>query len=130
MGKQKHKGAKSNNKDIKKNSYKNVENNKEKDSSKKNQSTDKSKETNKKGKKEGFWKRHRKLAIFIKIIFVLILLLAIAGAGILVALLKNDEWDVSKLKISNIDTIIYDKDGVEIANVSGEEKRRIVEILY
>ncbi len=128
MGKQKHKGAKSKSKNIKKNSYKNVENNKEKDSSKKNsnQSTDKSKETNKKGKKEGFWKRHRKLAIFIKIIFVLILLLAIAGAGILVALLKNDEWDVSKLKISNIDTIIYDKDGVEIANVSGEEKRRIV----
>ena len=40
-------------------------------------------ETNKKKNqtKKGFWKRHRKLALFLKICVVLAILLAIIGAG-------------------------------------------------
>ena len=81
-----------------------------------------------KGKKKGFWKRHRKLALFLKICIVLIILLIIVGAGAVVAIFTNDDWAMTKedLTLKYVDTIIYDKDGNEIANVSGEEKRRTV----
>ncbi len=80
-----------------------------------------------KGKKKGFWKRHRKLALFIKLIIVLIILLIIIGAGVIVAIFSNDSWSLTKENLElNKDTIIYDKDGIEIANVSGDEKRRTV----
>ena len=81
-----------------------------------------------KGKKNGFWKRHRKLAIVLKVLIILFLLMCIVGAGIVIAILTTDTWDLSAddLSLKSIDTIIYDKDGVEIANVSGEEKRRTV----
>ena len=97
---------------------------------KKNKKDIKNDEQNKKAKKKGFWKRHRKLAIFIKLIFVLIILACIVGAGAIVALFSNDDWAMSKddLTLKIIDTIIYDKDGNEIANVSGDEKRRIVSL--
>lgn len=96
----------------------------------KNKKDIKNDEQNKKTKKKGFWKRHRKLAIFIKLIFVLIILACIVGAGAIVALFSNDDWAMSKddLTLKIIDTIIYDKDGNEIANVSGDEKRRIVSL--
>lgn len=88
----------------------------------------KTEEKNKNKNKKGFWKRHRKLATFIKICFILIILLCIIGAGAVVALFNNDDWAISKneLELKFIDTIIYDKDGNEIANVSGNEKRRVV----
>ena len=97
---------------------------------KKNKKDIKNDEQDKKTKKKGFWKRHRKLAIFIKLIFVLIILACIVGAGVIVALFSNDDWAMSKddLTLKIIDTIIYDKDGNEIANVSGDEKRRIVSL--
>ena len=97
---------------------------------KKNKKDIKNDEQNKKAKKKGFWKKHRKLAIFIKLIFVLIILACIVGAGAIVALFSNDDWAMSKddLTLKIIDTIIYDKDGNEIANVSGDEKRRIVSL--
>ena len=83
-----------------------------------------------KGKKKGFWKRHRKLARFIKLCIILIVLLIVVGAGAVVAIFVNDDWSMSKddLTLKSIDTIIYDKDGNEIANVSGEEKRRTVSL--
>lgn len=114
MSKHEHKRAKSSNKN----------NSKEKQNKKV--------ETNKKekGKKKGFWKRHRKLATFIKICIILIILLCIVGAGAVVAIFTNDDWNMSKedLTLKYTDTIIYDKDGNEIANVSGEEKRRTVSL--
>ena len=89
-------------------------------------------ETNKKKNqtKKVFWKRHRKLALFLKICVVLAILLAIIGAGAVIAIFSNDNWSMSKedLTLKSIDTIIYDKDGNEIANVSGEEKRRTVSL--
>ena len=88
---------------MSKNKHKNAKpNNKEKDNTKKNKSiqnkrakNDKNIETNKteKGKKKGFWKRHRKLALFIKICMVLMLLLIIVGAGAVVT--KNIDESVT-----------------------------------
>ena len=77
---------------------------------KKNKKDIKNDEQDKKTKKKGFWKRHRKLAIFIKLIFVLIILACIVGAGAIVALFSNDDWAMSKddLTLKIIDTIIYD----------------------
>ena len=79
-------------------------------------------------KAKGFWKRHRKLAIFIKVMIVLIVLLGIAGFGFIAYVLGTDDWAITKedLTFKSTDTIIYDKDGIEIANVSGIEKRRTI----
>ena len=78
--------------------------------------------------KNGFWKRHRKLAIVLKVLIILFLLMCLIAAGIVIAIFTTDTWDISAedLTLKSIDTIIYDKDGIEIANVSGEEKRRTV----
>ena len=97
---------------------------------KNNNSKDTNNSSNKKekGKKNGFWKRHRKLAIVLKVLIILFLLMCLIAAGIVIAIFTTDTWDISAedLTLKSIDTIIYDKDGVEIANVSGEEKRRTV----
>ena len=86
------------------------------------------KETTKSGKKQGFWKRHKKFATFLKVMVVLFILVCIAGAGAIIALFNNDDWAMKRedLTSKSVDTTIYDKDGTEIANVSGEEKRRTV----
>lgn len=102
-----------------------------KDNKKNNKSvTTKQDKTNKNGKskEKGFWKRHRKLATFLKIVIFLIILLVIIGAGAVIAIFNSDNWNMTKedLIFKSEDTIIYDKDGNEIANVSGIEKRRTI----
>ena len=87
-----------------------------------------SKKVNKKNNQEnkkGFWKRHKKFAIFLKVVITLFILMVIVAAGAVVAILSSDKWDISErdLQFTSEDTIIYDKDGNEIANVSGDEKR-------
>lgn len=84
----------------------------------------------KNAKKKGFWKRHPKFKIFVRIVIVLIILLIIIGAGVVAGIMSSDEWkvDKNKLVLSNINTVIYDKDGLEIASVSGDEKRRPVSL--
>lgn len=115
------KNNKSNNKDNKKNNRKD-----------KKITAEKQEKTNKngKGKKKGFWQRHRKLATFLKIVIFLIILLVIIGAGAVIAIFNSDNWNMTKedLIFKSEDTIIYDKDGNEIANVSGIEKRRAVSL--
>lgn len=96
----------------------------------KSKNKEKDAKSNKKrtNKKKGFWKKHRKLALFLKICIILFILLIIVGAGAIVALFTNDNWGMNKddLTLKSVDTVIYDKDGIEIANVSGAEKRRTV----
>ena len=79
-----------------------------------------------KKKKKGYFKRHPKFALFLKIMIVLILLLIVIVAGAIVALIGSDNWELTSedLNSKSVDTIICDKDGNEIANVSGIEKRR------
>ena len=120
------KGKRSNNR--KKIKEKSISNNKKENTKKYQKIEDNKKGENTKTKKKGFWKRHRKLALFIKIVIVLIILMCIAAAGAVIAIIKSDNWKITKedLTLNSIDTIIYDSDGNEIANVSGDEKRRIV----
>ena len=75
-------------------------------------------------------KRFRKLKLFIKIILVLIIFLIIAAAAVFFGIFFSDKWAITAddLMIGNITTTIYDKDGVEIASVSGSEKRRVISI--
>ncbi len=85
---------------------------------------------NKKVKKK---RKHPKLMLTLKILFVLILLLCVAGAGIVAAMffgLFGDEFEITKqqLTVGDSNTIIVDKDGNEIANLSSDEKRKIISI--
>lgn len=105
---------------------------KKKDVKKKGKSVN-NKEANKElknAKKKGFWRRHPKFKIFVRILIILVVLAVIVGGGIIAGLIFGDKWKINKddLILSNINTTIYDKDGNEIASVSGDEKRRIVHI--
>ena len=88
-------------------------------------STKQSKKANKKQKK------HPKLRMFIKIMILVFLLLCVIGAGVIAAVfygLFGDELSITKedLTIGYSNTIVVDKDGNEIANLSTDEKRRII----
>ena len=100
---------------------KNVRNVKSKDA-------EKEMKKNKKDKKDKFWKRHPKFKKFIITLVVILVLAIIIGAGVFVSLISSDQWGVTKdkLTLSNMDTIMFDKDGNETASVSGEEKRKAV----
>ena len=80
---------------------------------------------NKNGKKKGFWKRHRKLTIVLKVLITLFIVMMIIGAGAIIAIVTS-ALPADHLKFTPEDTINNHKDGNEIANVSGDEKRRPV----
>ena len=92
------------------------------------------KENNKENKK-GNRKRksHSKLKLALKIFLILFLLLCVAGAGVIAAMffgLFGEEFEISKeeLTVGASNTIIVDKDGNEIANLSSDEKRKIISL--
>lgn len=92
------------------------------------------KENNKENKK-GNRKRksHSKLKLVLKIFLILFLLLCVAGAGVIAAMffgLFGEEFEISKeeLTVGASNTIIVDKDGNEIANLSSDEKRKIISL--
>lgn len=118
--------GKSNKKNTRKNTRIENKKNNNKRTNKKVKQTSTNKTEN--GKKKGFWKRHRKLAIFLKIMITLIILMIIVGVGAIIAIFNSDHWEITEkdLTFASTDTIIYDKDGNEEANVSGVEKRRTV----
>ena len=93
-----------------------------------NKKEDQNKNKDDKTKKKGFWKRHKKLARFLKIVIILCLLLFIVGVGIIVAIFNSDQWNMteSDLTYDNINTVIYDAEGNEIANMAGAERRKVV----
>lgn len=82
----------------------------------------------KKNKKE---RKHPKLMLAIKIIIVLFLLLGVVGAGIVAGIffgLFGDDFEIRKeeLKIGAANSVIVDSNGGIIANLSGDEKRKII----
>ncbi len=97
---------------------------------KENQNKNQNKNKEDKTKKKGFWKRHKLLAKFLKIVIILCLLLFIIGVGIIVAIFNSDQWNMteSDLTYSNVNTVIYDAEGNEIANMAGAERRRVVQL--
>ena len=67
----------------------------------------------------------------LKILFVIFLLLCVIGAGVIAGMffgLFGDEFEITKeeLKIGAANSVIVDTNGTVIANLSGDEKRKIV----
>lgn len=90
------------------------------------------KRTNK-GNKVKFKEKHPKLMMSIKIMIIIILLLCVIGAGILVGIffgLFGNDFEITKeeLIISASNSVIVDKDGNVIADLSGDEKRKIISL--
>ena len=97
---------------------------------KKQDTTNKS--TNSK-KSKNVKKQHPKLKLALKILLVIFLLLCVVGAGIIAAMmfgLFGDDFDITKeeLTIGVSNSIVLDKDGNEIANLSSDEKRKVISL--
>lgn len=88
----------------------------------------KSARTNGSGK--GSRKKHPKIKKFIIITLLLIILTILVGVGIFCGIFFSDKFALAKedLLLSNANTIIYDKSGNVIAELSGEENRKIISI--
>lgn len=87
----------------------------------------------KKGKKDKKKKqrKHPKLILALKIFLILFLLLCVIGAGIIAALffgVFGNDFEITKddLVISASNSKIVDQDGNVIADLSGDEKRKII----
>ena len=86
---------------------------------------------NKKDKKKH--KKHPKLMLVLKIFIILILLICIAAAGIIAALffgVFGNDFEITKedLVISASNSKIVDINGNVIADLSGDEKRKIISL--
>ena len=89
------------------------------------------KKVSKKGKKEGEnkpKKKHSKLKKAILIIFILLVLLGLAGVGVFAAIFFGDTWDITEddLVIKMQNSVTYDKDGNVLHEIRGEENRKII----
>lgn len=76
-------------------------------------------------------KKHPKLILTLKILLIIILLLCVIGAGIIAAMffgLFGDDFEITKeeLTVGASNTVVVDKDGKEIANLSKDEKRKTI----
>ena len=87
----------------------------------------------KKGKnKEGkFSARHPKLMMALRIFILLFLLLCVIGAGVVAGVffgLFGDDFEITKeeLTIGAANSVIVDQNGAVIAELSGDEKRKII----
>lgn len=83
----------------------------------------------KKGNKKK--KMNPKLKMFLKILLVIFLLLCVVGAGVIAAMffgLFGDEFEITKeeLSVGASNTIVLDRNGNEIANLSSDEKRKTI----
>ena len=82
-------------------------------------------------KKKKLFSKHPKIGMIIKLFLVIFLLLCVIGAGIVAGMffgLFGNEFEISKdeLKIGVANSVIVDKNGNTIANLSGDEKRKII----
>ena len=82
----------------------------------------------KKGKKT---RKHPKLMLAIKLILILIILVIVIGAGIFAGIFFGafgDDFEITKeeLKIGASNSVIVDQAGNKIADLSGDEKRKII----
>ena len=80
--------------------------------------------------KEKNKKKHTKLKKFFIILLLLFILLILVGIGIFCGIFFSDKFALSKedLLLANANTVIYDKDGNIIAELSGDENREIISI--
>ena len=83
------------------------------------------------GKKTKKQSKHPKLILAIKILIIIFLLLCVIGAGVIAGVffgLFGDDFEITKeeLKIGAANSVIVDQNGNVIANLSGDEKRKII----
>lgn len=91
--------------------------------------TDKvSKKKNENRKDKNGKKKHLKLKRFIIIFLIICFLLCLIGAGVFAGIFFSDKWKITKedLEISLQNTVVYDKDGKQIAELTGDENRKII----
>ena len=86
------------------------------------------KSNNKEGK---FSAKHPKLMMAIKICIIIFLLLCVIGAGVVVGVffgLFGDNFEITKeeLTVASANSLIVDQNGAVIAELSGDEKRKII----
>ena len=110
----------------KKNKKKNVKNN---DKTKKYLVKQENSKKNKKEKKAK--KKHPKLRLFIKIIFIACILVGLAGAGVAAGVLTGlfgGDFNLTEeeLRVGELNSDIFDKDGNQIGTLNGKELRRWV----
>lgn len=81
-----------------------------------------------KKKEEKAKKKHPKLKKFIIICFIIFILLCLIGIGIFAGIFFSDKWKITKedLEIAYHNTTVYDADGKQIAELTGEENRKII----
>ncbi len=89
------------------------------------------KKKSKKNKEGKFSSRHPKLMMFIRIMILIILLLCVIGAGVVAGVFFGffgDDFEITKdeLKIGMANTVIVDKNGGIVAQLSGDEKRKVI----
>ncbi len=82
-------------------------------------------------KKKRKKKKHPRLKLFLKIMLITFLLLMVIGAGVFGALLYRCIWgdwamNEKDLKISFLNSTIYDKDENELGTLTGQQNREII----
>ena len=102
-----------------------------KENNKKNNEVNKKDKKVKKEGKEKFSKKHPKITLAIRIMIVVLILLVVVAAGIFVGTLYGvwgDDFEITKeeLVISSSNSKILDLDGNVIAELTGDENRKIV----
>ena len=86
---------------------------------------------NSKNKEGKFSARHPKLMMALRIFILIFLLLCVIGAGVVAGVffgLFGDDFEITKeeLTIGVANSVIVDQNGGVIANLSGDEKRKII----
>ena len=109
-----------------------TKNNKKESKKTKNNSNKKSNATNKKEKIK-FSKKHPKLSIIMKICLLLFIAFVVIVAGIICGMIYGgwgDDFEITKeeLVIGSSNSIILDKDGNKLAELSGDDNRKIIKL--
>ena len=109
-----------------------TKNNKKESKKTKNNSIKKSNATNKKEKIK-FSKKHPKLSIILKICLLLFIAFVVIVAGIICGMIYGgwgDDFEITKeeLVIGSSNSIILDKDGNKLAELSGDDNRKIIKL--
>lgn len=80
-----------------------------------------------------FSKKHPKLTIALRVLLLIIVMIVVTGTGILVGMVYGgwgDDFEITKeeLVIGSSNSIILDKDGNKLAELSGDENRKIIKL--
>lgn len=87
----------------------------------------------KKGEKIKFSKKHPKIMLILTLFIVLSLFIAVVGSGIVIGMLYGawgDDFEISEdeLIIGSSNSIVLDSEGNKLAELSGDENRKIIKL--